>query len=88
VPAAGPAPRLTLTRVSLHPRTFRASRGTTVRFTLSAAARVTITAGRVKKTVGARAGANAVRFKPRRGTHRLTITGPGVRASATFSVRR
>jgi hypothetical protein len=77
-------------RVSLHPRAFRARRGTTLRFTLSAPARVTLAAGRVRRVLAGRAGANAVRFKPnlRPGRYRLRLSAGGAGATARFTVKR
>lgn len=79
-----------LAGVCLRPRAFRARRGTTVRFTLSAPARATLAAGRVRRTVAARAGANAVRFRPhlRPGRYRLRVRAGGASATARFTVRR
>ena len=72
-PKPPPAAKLTLTKVSRH--------GTTIRFRLSAPARVTLAAGKRKRTVKGKAGINQVRFAPPRGARRLTITGPGVKAT-------
>jgi len=76
---------VTLTRASLRPTAFRARKGTTVRFTLSAPARVTLTVkGAAKLAVAGRAGANTVRFRRRglsRGSHRLVIEVAGRTAS-------
>jgi hypothetical protein len=85
-----PATAVKLAGVSLHPRAFRARRGTTVRFTLSAPARVTFTAGRAKGAVAGRAGANAVRFRPhlRPGRYRLRLRAARARATARFTVKR
>src|SRR5205085_5335424 len=82
--ASQPSAALRLTAVSLHPRTFRASRGTTVRFTLSAPARVRLAAGRVRRAVGGHAGRNAVRLKPhlRPGRYRLRLTAGAAVATA------
>jgi hypothetical protein len=82
-PASQPA---TLSALSLRPAKFRARRGTTVRFTLSAPAKVTLSVRRIKLTVSGRAGKNSVRFKPRLkpGKYRLTAGGAG----ATFRVVR
>jgi hypothetical protein len=86
--AAGPAVRVA--GVSLRPRAFRARRGTTVRFTLSAPARVTLAAGRAKRTVSGHAGRNALRFRPhlRPGRYRLRLSAGGASATARFTVRR
>jgi WD40-like Beta Propeller Repeat len=85
-----PAPALRIGGLSLHPRVFRARRGTTVRFTLSAPAPVTLAAGRVRRAFAAHAGANAVRFAPhlRPGHYRLRLSAGGAGATARFSVRR
>lgn len=85
-----PATAVRLSAVSLHPRTFRARRGTVVRFALSAPARVRLAAGRVHRAVNGRAGRNAVRFKPRLrpGRYRLRVTAGTARATARFTVRR
>jgi hypothetical protein len=72
-PKPPPAAKLTLTKVSRH--------GTTIRFRLSAPARVTLAAGKRKRTVKGKAGINQVRFAPPRGARKLTITGPGVKAT-------
>jgi hypothetical protein len=84
-PAAQPsAPKLS--GLSLRPARFRARRGTTVRFTLSAPAKVTLSVRRIKVTVSGHAGSNRVRFKPRLkpGAYRLTAGA----ASARFRVVR
>ena len=91
-PADGtPAPqpsRVTLSRLSLRPSTFRARKGTTVRFTLSAAAKVrlSVRGKKVALAVNGRPGLNRVRFKPRLkpGAYRL-FSGT---ASARFRVVR
>jgi hypothetical protein len=85
-----PAAAAELSGVSLHPRAFRARRGTTVRFTLSAPARVTLSAGRARGAVAGRAGANAVRFRPhlRPGRYRLRLRAGGASATARFTVKR
>jgi hypothetical protein len=87
---SAPAPALKIGRLTLHPRAFRARRGTTVRFTLSAAARVRLRAGRAQRSVPGHAGANAVRFRPhlRPGRHRLRVTAGAASATARFIVRR
>jgi hypothetical protein len=81
---------LRLTAVSLHPRTFRARRGTTVRFTLSAPARVRLSAGRVRRGLAGHAGRNSLRFKPhlRPGRYRLRLSAGTTAATARFTVRR
>jgi hypothetical protein len=88
VPASAPAPSPSpsLSGVSLRPAKFKARRGTTVRFTLSAPARVTLSVRRIKRTVNGRAGLNRVPFKPRLkpGAYRLSAGG----ASARFRVVR
>ena len=93
-PAPAPAPKpapVTVSRLSLHPSTFTARKGTTVRFTLSAAARVTLAVRRTTAavTVDGRAGANSVRFKRRLkpGAYRLDVRA-GTTASARFRVKR
>jgi hypothetical protein len=77
-------------RVSLHPRVFRARRGTTVRFTLSAPARVKLSVRGIAKRASGHAGANAVRFKPhlRPGRYGLRIAAGGASATARFTIRR
>jgi hypothetical protein len=87
-PGASAGPRLSA--VSLHPRTFRARRGTTVRFTLSAPARVRLAAGRAGRTVAGHAGPNRLRFTPhlRPGRYRLRLTAGTANATARFTVKR
>ncbi len=75
-----------LSGLSLHPAKFKARRGTTVRFTLSAPARVTLSVRRIKLTVNGRAGLNRVRFKPRLKPGRYRLVAGG--ASARFRVVR
>jgi hypothetical protein len=99
-PAAPPAPAVAkaaaprLSRVSLHPKAFRAARGTTVRFTLGAPARVVLKVAGTKASlaVDAKAGANTVRFRRRglsRGSHRLIIgVKGGPTASLSFRILR
>jgi hypothetical protein len=90
--AFGPAdvtaasPPASLTGLSLRPAKFKARRGTTVRFTLSAAARVTLSAGRSKLAVDGHAGLNRVRFKPRLKPGRYRLLAGG--SSARFRVVR
>lgn len=85
-PPSQPATAAKLSGLSLHPAKFKARRGTTVRFTLSAPAKVTLSVRRIALTVSGRAGANRVRFKPRLkpGSYRLSAAG----ASARFRVVR
>jgi hypothetical protein len=94
-PAPAPAPAagagvLRLTAVSLHPRAFRARRGTTLRFTLSAPASVRLSASSVHRLLNGRAGRNAVRFKPRLrpGRYRLRLSAGPASATARFAVKR
>jgi WD40-like Beta Propeller Repeat len=84
--APAPSPSPSLSGLSPRPAKFKARRGTTVRFTLSAPARVTLSVRRIKRTVNGRAGLNRVRFKPRLkpGGYRLSAGG----ASARFRVVR
>ena len=87
-PASTGAAPVKLTRVSLRPRTFR--RVTTVRFTLSAPARVMLKVkGGKAIAVNGKAGADAVRFKPRvsRGRHSLVVRAAGASTKTTFRVR-
>ncbi len=86
VTAPPPAAAASLTGLSLRPAKFKARRGTTVRFTLSAPAKVTLGVRRIKLTVSGRAGLNRVRFKPRLkpGRYRLIANG----ASAPFRAVR
>jgi hypothetical protein len=88
VPASRPA--AAIAGASLRPRTFKARRGTLVRFTLAAPARVTLRAGRATRVVAGRAGANAVRFKPRlkTGRYRLRLTAGAASTSLRFAIRR
>ena len=79
-----------ISRVSLHPRAFRARRGTTVRFRLSAPARVKLSVRGNARSVNGHAGANAVRFKPRLrpGAYTLRLSARGTHAGARFTIRR
>jgi hypothetical protein len=83
---SGGAPAAALSGLSLRPAKFKARRGTTVRFTLSAPARMTLSAGRVQLAVNGRAGLNRVRFKPRLKPGRYRLVAGG--ASARFRVVR
>jgi hypothetical protein len=97
-PAFGPAnvqaattPGLSLTNVSLRPRAFR--RAATVRFRLSAPARVTLKIKGAKGSlaVNGKAGANTVRLRRRglsRGPHRLVVRAAGRTASVPFRIVR
>jgi hypothetical protein len=88
---SGPVSAPRLGAVSLHPRAFWARRGTTVRFTLSAPARVRLAAGRVHRVVHGHAGRNALRVTPRGlrpGRYRLRLTAGAAVATARFTVRR
>jgi len=100
-PQPSPQPRLELTRLSLQPKRFRAGKGTTVRFTLSAPARVTISVpgSRGRIVTAGKPGPNRLRFKgriagkrlePGRHTLRLTATAPSgsAKSSTTFTVTR
>jgi hypothetical protein len=95
VPAAAPAPAPAapaapatpkLSAVSLKPSRFRASKGTTPRFTLFAPAKVTFTILRGKKakgtfTAAGTQGANTVRFKKRLPRGSYTLVSGTTRAS-------
>ncbi len=85
-PAGVGAAPASLSGLSLRPAKFKARRGTTVRFTLSAPAKVTLSVRRIKQTVTGHAGLNRVRFKPhlKPGAYRLSAGG----ASARFRVVR
>jgi hypothetical protein len=92
-----------ISKLALHPRTFRARRGTRVTFRLSAASRVTLTVAtkrgkRIKGVAVAKgtAGANALRFRGRLagkalkpGSYRLILTlAGGSAAGARFKIVR
>jgi hypothetical protein len=83
-PSAPAASRVTLSRVSLRPRTFTRRRGTTLRFTLSAPASVQVSG--LKRPVHGRAGVNKVRLHPRRGS-RLTVTAAGKRVTLRYRIK-
>jgi hypothetical protein len=101
-PATGAAKKIA--KLSLKPRAFRAGgRGTTVRYRLSAAARVTLTVTTAKgkrikgvAVTNGKAGANTLRFKGRIGSrklkpgaYRLTLTPAGGRpAGVRFKILR
>jgi hypothetical protein len=108
-PSAAPAPtgsgtHARIAKLSLKPRAFRAGgRGTKVRYTLSAAGRVTLTVTTAKgkrikgvATAKGKVGVNTLRFKGRigskklrRGAYRLVLTlAGGEAASVKFTILR
>jgi hypothetical protein len=87
--AGSPVPRVTVSRVTLSPRSFRSR--AKVRFTLSAASKVTLTVRRTRfaRTLSGKAGMNVFTFRPklRRGRYTLDITASNT-GSASFRVTR
>lgn len=81
MPKSTPAPSPTVSGLSMHPRTFKARRGTRIRFRLSAAATVTLRVGEVAIPVRGHAGVNTVRFRKRLnpGTYRLKVASASVK---------
>ncbi|WP_028062084.1 hypothetical protein [Solirubrobacter soli] len=80
------AAKVTLSRVSLHPRTFSKRRGTTLRFTLSAPAGVQL-GGAVKRTLQGHAGLNSVKVRPRHGSRLTVSVGGGKAVTLAFRLR-